>query len=992
MNALGPISSLLAFSYSSLLPKGDGPAGKELNASMDSDNTAQWEKANWSNGDPFNCTWQPDNIAFRDGIMVITLDNKGCKSGCRGKPYASGEYRTRNEYGYGTYEVRMKATAGDGLVAGTFFTYTGEWGKASHHEIDFEFLGKDPECKTLQLNYYAAGTGTHGEHEKIIKLPFNACDSFHNYKFVWKPDELVFYVDDQPLHTATKDIPSKPGKIMVNLWAGTSNVNGWLNPFKYTGPVQAEYDWITYTPSIEIPAPIPAPSPATVPSPAPAAPDGTTVDAESCACKKIAPSTDGIYQGAFVNDQITEAAVADFEKMAGQPLDIGLKFMAFATGLNFPQQEAEVLAQKGGAIFIKLEPWSWKGKGDQSFSLDKLIAGEYDTLLKTFAEGAVKFGKPIMVSFGHEMNGNWYPWAGNPELYQQAYRYVHDKISKEYGACNITWVWNPNIDFGRLNDYYPGDEYVDWVAVDGYNTEDWGSSWRNCSQLFSGIVDDIAAFNKPIMIGEFASDANNTPEEKTKKPAWITECMDYYAQDKRIKAYIYFNQDKVEDGQKKAWAITTSEAAKAYSEAIKKYAASFIETIQTTCAGAHPAVAAPAEVAPAKVAPSAPGALPKGFSGQTVNEFFTKMNLTISPLQNSREDIIDSVKMCREIIDDGYTCDKKPYLETALFENLIADWLNSINIGATDGSELNDAFDPGLIDPDYVSLFWKAVLGIIALNDQELSATLFPKLFPRQDWVNSYDPESDSKKLYALDKIYTDFIQLKNLQKLKVEYLTEKAFLLLNIGEAEAAQKVVEEALQFIDSMAKEEPESVKNKIATRNDYGRPSRDVVDLIYENEQAKIKLFNAKLLMLQAEVTLKTKFESQEEYNKARNKAKELLDAAYKLAGAATQWKTVNLGNAGLQGLERLEAFLIGGQCLVRQAGIKKDQGDTSYQADLNDAKALLEYVVKWGKDYDQKIPDKAKKHPWMKILSDQARLWLGKIVSQDYSDIKERLAE
>ncbi|MFH1683508.1 MAG: family 16 glycosylhydrolase, partial [Candidatus Margulisiibacteriota bacterium] len=141
-----------------------------LKQEMDSPDRKNWQKANWSNGKPFNCTWQPDNVTFRNGIMRLTLDDEGCRSSCDGWPFASGEYRTTQQtYKYGYYEARMKPAAGKGLVS-SFFVYAGTYGKRDHHEIDLEFLGKN--CKAVQTNYYAEGKGS---HQRMISLGFNAC-------------------------------------------------------------------------------------------------------------------------------------------------------------------------------------------------------------------------------------------------------------------------------------------------------------------------------------------------------------------------------------------------------------------------------------------------------------------------------------------------------------------------------------------------------------------------------------------------------------------------------------------------------------------------------------------------------------------------------------------------------------------------------------------------------------------------------------------------
>lgn len=230
---------------------------------MDQSDAANWEKANWSNGDPFACTWRPDHVSFNSGLMTLSLDNRGCPSACDDKPFVSGEYRTKAEkYFYGYYEARIKAAKGDGLVT-SFFTYCGVYGTPTHHEIDIEFLGKD--SRAVQLNYYVEGRGN---HEQMIDLPFDASADFHNYGFAWTDSSLAWYVDGRQVRivkedraTVEREIPFKAGKIMMNFWPGTAEVDGWLNHFNYTRPLQAQYDWIKYSPLDNKDAPEPKVAP-----------------------------------------------------------------------------------------------------------------------------------------------------------------------------------------------------------------------------------------------------------------------------------------------------------------------------------------------------------------------------------------------------------------------------------------------------------------------------------------------------------------------------------------------------------------------------------------------------------------------------------------------------------------------------------------------------------------------------------------------------------
>jgi len=271
---------------------------------------------------------------------------------------------------------------------------------------------------------------------------------------------------------------------------------------------------------------------------------------------KIIPDNNGgIYTGALLTEKtISRSEVEDFENKTGEKLDIALKFMDFKWGLDFPLSEAKIMTDRGGALFIKLESGS-------DYSLDDILAGKADKLLENFAKGAKDFGKEVFVSFDHEMNAYWYPWGQKPEKFIEAYRYVHDKIGS-YGADNITWVWNPYVDF-PMEPYYPGDEYVDWVALNGYNWEG-GKSWED---IFGSDLTVLEKYRKSIMIGETASGTDD--------PSLITQLVDYVAGDKRIKAYVYFDINK-----EKPWAIDKPGEIEAYYEAMKKHHSLFLRSIQ----------------------------------------------------------------------------------------------------------------------------------------------------------------------------------------------------------------------------------------------------------------------------------------------------------------------------------------------------------------------------------------------------------------------------
>ena len=191
----------------------------------------------WSNGQMFDCTWREANITFENGIMKLRIDDDGENASPK---WSGAEYRSRNFYHYGLFEVRMKPIKNDGVVS-SFFIYTGPSDNNPWDEIDIEFLGKD--TTKIQFNYFTNGQGN---HEFVYDLGFDASEEFHTYAFEWLPDSITWYVDGQPVHTATENIPVTPGKVMMNVWPGIG-VDEWLNPFDGNVPLTAEYDWFRIT-------------------------------------------------------------------------------------------------------------------------------------------------------------------------------------------------------------------------------------------------------------------------------------------------------------------------------------------------------------------------------------------------------------------------------------------------------------------------------------------------------------------------------------------------------------------------------------------------------------------------------------------------------------------------------------------------------------------------------------------------------------------------
>jgi beta-mannanase len=243
--------------------------------------------------------------------------------------------------------------------------------------------------------------------------------------------------------------------------------------------------------------------------------------------------------------------------MIGRKLNIDHRYYSFSD--NFPYSFETWDLQNGRIPMI-----SWDATG---VTLDAINAGKYDTYFRDRATALKNLGHPVFLRPMYEMNGDWMDWDGyhnntpgttdGPAKYVQAWRRMHD-IFMTVGATNVGWVWAPNSEsvpadtWNDFRNYYPGDGYVDWVGVDGYN---WGtsqtwSSWQSFASIFSNVYNAYAAI-KPIMIAETSS-----CEAGGSKANWISDAAAAIKSMPAIHAIVWFNENMECD-----WRVNTSQSA-----------------------------------------------------------------------------------------------------------------------------------------------------------------------------------------------------------------------------------------------------------------------------------------------------------------------------------------------------------------------------------------------------------------------------------------------
>ncbi|WP_457676613.1 glycoside hydrolase family 26 protein [Thiolapillus sp.] len=249
---------------------------------------------------------------------------------------------------------------------------------------------------------------------------------------------------------------------------------------------------------------------------------------------RLAVPERGFYHAAFpdlggTEDMVDARRIHEFERLAGKPLAWIYFSNNWYDRIRFPVNEVALINNLGKLPFIRMMPRSGFEEGpDPVYDLQAIIDGDFDEALSRWARDAAATGIPLLVEFGTEMNGDWFPWSGwyngagetrgygdpaladGPERFRDAYRHVVD-ICDAQGAHNITWFFHvdaegsPRASWNRVENYYPGDEYVDWVGVSVYGPQEADEDYREFSDILDEIYPRLVELtDRPVAILEFA--------------------------------------------------------------------------------------------------------------------------------------------------------------------------------------------------------------------------------------------------------------------------------------------------------------------------------------------------------------------------------------------------------------------------------------------------------------------------------------------------------
>lgn len=260
--------------------------------------------------------------------------------------------------------------------------------------------------------------------------------------------------------------------------------------------------------------------------------------------------------------------ITDFENLVEEDVDMAGVFVHWGNENEFPFTFANPLKNEGKTTVIYWEAKDYNLNTDEqsAFSYDAILEGNWDSYITEFAKDAKDFGgKVILIPF-EEANGNWEPWSGvnngnTPEKHRLAYRYIHTFFS-DVPNVKFGWTMNndsvPNTTDNQFADYYPGNVYVDYIGIDGFN---FGSPWQTWDEVFSPAIDELSSYGKPIILTSVAS------AQGTSKASWIRTGLGQGIKNyPSVVGWIWFNENKEKD-----WRVNSDPASlSAFKEVISE--------------------------------------------------------------------------------------------------------------------------------------------------------------------------------------------------------------------------------------------------------------------------------------------------------------------------------------------------------------------------------------------------------------------------------------
>jgi hypothetical protein len=261
---------------------------------------------------------------------------------------------------------------------------------------------------------------------------------------------------------------------------------------------------------------------------------------------------------------LADALVA-FEDMIGRPVDLDRQF--YLLDHEAPGAHERWVSDGGRTPLISIASRLTIGERVPWSEVADPASARATALVDDLAARLRDFDRPILVIFHPEPEED--PELGSPEEYVAAWRRVVE-AARAAGADNATWVWalGSGAFPTEADPWYPGDDWVDWIGVSGFNTFGTDDTrWRTFPSIFAPFREWALPRGRPLLIVSSASGENPyvEPDDPRSKATWIREALSQLESWPEVQGFVWFNGFGPDDEGR--WLVdSTPEALAAFRE------------------------------------------------------------------------------------------------------------------------------------------------------------------------------------------------------------------------------------------------------------------------------------------------------------------------------------------------------------------------------------------------------------------------------------------
>ena len=180
---------------------------------------------------------------------------------------------------------------------------------------------------------------------------------------------------------------------------------------------------------------------------------------------------------------------------------------------------------------------SFDGKSEEEGAeyARRIIAGELEEGILAFAEVVDAMDRPIFVRVGYEFNGGWNHYQ--TQTYKPAFRHVAELLRGRSERIAVVWCAHPEHELAQLMEWYPGDDVVDWWAIDLFEPK------YLVRRVVRDFLEEADRNGKPVMIGEATPAQVGTELGAASWQAWYLPFFELVRSQPGIKAISYIHRD-----------------------------------------------------------------------------------------------------------------------------------------------------------------------------------------------------------------------------------------------------------------------------------------------------------------------------------------------------------------------------------------------------------------------------------------------------------------